>query len=41
VSPGKSFTHTFGKTGTYRYHCGLHAFMIGRVVVTSPTHATP
>jgi len=41
VSAGQSFTHTFGKTGTFTYHCGLHAFMISRVVVKSPTHATP
>jgi len=41
LATGHSFTHTFSTTGTYRYHCGLHAFMIGRVVVQSPTHAKP
>jgi len=32
---GKTFTHTFAKTGTYRYHCGQHAFMTGTVIVKS------
>ncbi len=41
LSTGKSFTHTFGKTGTYRYHYGLHAFMTGTVIVKSPTHMKP
>jgi len=30
---GKSVAHTFSKTGTFRYHCGQHAFMMGTVVV--------
>ncbi len=38
---GKSFAHTFSKTGTFRYHCGQHAFMMGTVVVQSPTRARP
>ena len=41
LSTGQSFTHTFGKAGVYRYHCGLHAFMTGTVIVKTPTHATP
>lgn len=32
---GKTFTHTFAKAGTYRYHCGQHAFMTGTVIVKS------
>ena len=36
LSTGHSFTHTFAKTGVYRYHCGLHAFMTGTVVVKGP-----
>ncbi len=39
LSTGQSFTHTFGKAGVYRYHCGLHAFMTGTVIVKTPTHA--
>jgi len=31
---GKTFTHTFVKVGTFRYHCGQHAFMAGAVIVT-------
>ncbi len=38
---GRSFAHTFNKTGTFRYHCGQHAFMMGTVVVKSPTRARP
>jgi len=41
LSAGQSFTHTFDKAGVYRYHCGLHAFMTGTVIVKTPTHATP
>ena len=41
LSTGQSFTHTFGKAGVYRYHCGLHAFMTGTVIVKTPTHAKP
>ncbi len=35
LSIGKSFTHTFRKTGTFKYHCGQHAFMTGTVIVKS------
>ncbi len=41
LSTGQSFTHTFGKAGVYRYHCGLHACMTGTVIVKTPTHAKP
>ncbi len=41
LSAGQSFTHTFDKAGVYRYHCSLHAFMTGTVIVKTPTHATP
>ncbi len=38
LSTGKSFTHTFKKTGMYKYHCGQHAFMTGTVIVKSLKH---
>jgi len=34
---GKTFTHTFVKVGTFRYHCGQHAFMAGTVIVKRVT----
>ncbi|MBS3650694.1 cupredoxin family copper-binding protein [Pseudaminobacter sp. 19-2017] len=27
------FSHTFSQPGTFTYHCGLHPFMQGRIVV--------
>ena len=33
VSAGKSFSFTFPNTGTFTYHCMIHPFMTGQVVV--------
>jgi plastocyanin len=33
LQPGERKARTFGKKGTYRYDCTLHAGMEGRVVV--------
>ena len=33
LDPGKSFSRTFDKAGTYPYHCAIHRFMTGTVVV--------
>jgi plastocyanin len=32
--PGKSFTFTFGRRGSYHYHCSIHPMMTGIVRVT-------
>lgn len=33
LSTGQTFTHTFTTPGTYHYHCAIHPFMHGTVVV--------
>ena len=33
LAPGKTFSHTFDKPGRYPYHCAVHVFMTGAVVV--------
>jgi plastocyanin len=32
MSPGKTFTHVFDKTGTFDYSCTLHPFMRGQII---------
>ena len=34
LQPGAGFSFTFTKPGTYRYHCTIHPFMTGKVVVS-------
>lgn len=33
LAPDKSITITFSKPGTYRYHCTIHTYMHGAIVV--------
>ncbi len=33
LTPGQSFSFTFTTPGTYSYHCSIHPFMRGQVVV--------
>ena len=35
LTTGATFTHTFTAPGTYHYHCAIHPFMHGTVVVTN------
>jgi plastocyanin len=39
INPGESKTVRFGEAGTFAYHCSLHPWMTGTVVVT-PAAAT-
>ena len=39
IRPGRSYTHIFGVSGTYRYHDALHPVLTGKVVVTGPPPA--
>jgi plastocyanin len=38
---GKSFSHTFAATGTFTYHCTIHTYMTGKVVVLAAGAALP
>jgi plastocyanin len=33
LNAGKSFSHTFAATGTFAYHCTIHTYMVGKVIV--------
>jgi plastocyanin len=33
LAPGTSYSQTFAAVGTYSYHCSIHPFMQGTVVV--------
>jgi plastocyanin len=35
INPGSSFSFTFTQTGTFAYHCNVHAYMHGTIVVTT------
>jgi len=37
MAEGANFTHTFTVPGTYEYHCTIHAWMTGSVVVLAST----
>ena len=34
IEAHKSYSFTFTKAGTYAYHCMIHPYMMGKVVVT-------
>lgn len=34
IAPGHSFSHKFKKAGKFPYHCMIHTFMHGTVIVT-------
>jgi len=34
LQPGTGYSFTFTKSGTYAYHCTIHPFMTGKVVVS-------
>jgi plastocyanin len=35
TTPGQTFSFTFSNPGTYDYHCNVHTFMMGTVIVTA------
>ncbi len=40
LTAGKTFSHTFQTAGTFAYHCTIHPFMTGQVIVQSGASAT-
>lgn len=34
LQKGKTFSFTFAKAGTYKYHCDIHTYMTGTVTVS-------
>jgi len=30
---GESYRHVFGTAGTFKYHCSIHPYMVGEVIV--------
>ncbi|HEY7538184.1 MAG TPA: plastocyanin/azurin family copper-binding protein [Gaiellaceae bacterium] len=41
IAPGLTFARVFEKTGRYAYHCSIHRFMTGDVVVVPVALAAP
>jgi plastocyanin len=33
LAKGAKYTHTFNETGTFDYHCGIHLYMKGQIIV--------
>jgi predicted lipoprotein with Yx(FWY)xxD motif len=41
LATNKTFSHTFANAGTYTYHCALHPYMTGKVIVSAASAARP
>jgi plastocyanin len=41
LAPGLTFSRVFAKNGAYRYHCSIHRFMRGEVVVVPVALSAP
>ena len=35
LSPGDTYSHTFGTAGSYSYHCNIHPNMKGSIIVSN------
>jgi plastocyanin len=40
INPGSSFSHLFAQAGQFGYHCRVHSFMTGTVIVTAAPPTT-
>lgn len=41
LAPGAAYSVTFTQPGTFTYHCSIHPFMTGTIVVQGAGNATP
>lgn len=41
LAPGATFSHTFNTAGTINYHCSIHTYMHGQVIVTTAGSSNP
>lgn len=41
LGAGKTYSHTFAATGTFLYHCTIHTYMVGKVVVLAAGVTAP
>jgi plastocyanin len=41
IAEGATFHHTFDSTGTFAYHCTIHGYMVGSVVVLAAGGTAP
>ena len=41
IAAAKAFAHTFAATGTFTYHCTIHPYAVGKVVVLAAGVAPP
>jgi len=41
IAAATTFTHTFATTGTFRYHCTIHPYAVGKVVVLAAGATLP
>lgn len=39
LAQGDTFSHTFATAGAYTYHCAIHPFMTGTIMVTASAGA--
>lgn len=35
VKPGGAYSRTFGRVGTFGYHCSFHSMMTGKIIVVA------
>ena len=41
IDASKTFAHTFAATGTFSYHCSIHPYAVGKVVVLAAGATLP
>ena len=41
IGAGKTYSHTFAAAGTFTYHCAIHPYMVGTVIVLAAGGTPP